>query len=74
MLIFVTLVITCDDPGEVDHGMILSTAPYLCQSSVVYSCDSGYELMGVATISCQLDGEWSDDPPTCQEIGKKYLM
>ena len=34
-----------------------------------YSCNTGYELIGDDTRTCQADGSWSGSPPTCQLIG-----
>ena len=34
-------------------------------STATYTCDVGFELNGVETRTCQSDGTWSDDPPTC---------
>ena len=30
-----------------------------------YSCDQGFELLGVSSRTCQGDSTWSDRPPTC---------
>ena len=30
-----------------------------------YSCFFGYTLNGTSTRTCEADGEWSGDPPTC---------
>ena len=35
-------------------------------STATYSCNTGYNLQGVATRTCQADGIWSDSEPTCQ--------
>lgn len=37
-------------------------------SSVVYSCDPGYELVGVSSRSCRGHGQWDFQGPVCQEI------
>ena len=31
-----------------------------------FSCNSGYEIVGVANLSCGYDGSWSDNPATCR--------
>ena len=33
-----------------------------------YTCNSGYELVGQSTRTCQNNGEWSGDAPTCTQI------
>jgi hypothetical protein len=37
-------------------------------STATYSCDSGYDLVGSATVTCQTDGTWSDAPPSCDPV------
>ena len=34
--------------------------------TATYTCISGYELVGAATLVCGLDGMWSPDPPVCR--------
>ncbi|XP_066271392.1 sushi domain-containing protein 2-like [Branchiostoma lanceolatum] len=36
---------------------------------VDFSCDDGFTLNGVTSITCQEDGTWTDDVPTCTAIG-----
>ena len=33
-----------------------------------YTCNSGYELVGQSTRTCQSNGQWSGDAPTCTQI------
>lgn len=55
-----------DDPdyGHVSFG---STTP---GSTAVYACNKGFELVGVFFQTCQIDGTWSSEAPTCK--GKQY--
>ncbi|XP_066265869.1 P-selectin-like [Branchiostoma lanceolatum] len=34
---------------------------------VTFTCDTGYELVGSATTTCQAGGTWSNSDPTCTE-------
>ena len=34
----------------------------------IYSCNSGYKLVGQSTRTCQNNGKWSGDAPTCTQI------
>ncbi|XP_046561216.1 sushi, von Willebrand factor type A, EGF and pentraxin domain-containing protein 1-like [Haliotis rubra] len=43
------------DSGELIHGK-------KCQ----LICDDGYDLVGAAEVTCQQDGSWSSDLPTCK--------
>ena len=33
--------------------------------SCTFTCDSGYELMGSDTVTCQSNGSWDVSGPTC---------
>ena len=45
--------------GQVDH-----TAGTFGQTAI-YSCNTGYNLVGDSTRTCQATGEWSQSAPTC---------
>ncbi|XP_078583892.1 P-selectin-like [Branchiostoma floridae x Branchiostoma japonicum] len=38
------------------------------QDVMSFTCDSGYELDGSATITCQADRTWTDSAPSCPPI------
>ena len=35
------------------------------ESTVTYTCQSGYMRIGDRTITCMADGQWSANPPMC---------
>ena len=50
-----------DNPGNgtvMVHGTSLG-------DTATYSCNMGYELEGVDTVTCGDDGVWSAGPPVC---------
>ena len=34
--------------------------------TATYTCDSGYELVGLPVLTCQDDGTWDNSPPICR--------
>ncbi|NXD40190.1 SUSD2 protein, partial [Copsychus sechellarum] len=38
---------------------------YLQGSTINFTCNEGYELMGSQEITCQVSGDWSGDTPQC---------
>ena len=34
--------------------------------TAIYTCDSGFELVGAATLTCGNDGQWNPAPPICR--------
>ena len=36
------------------------------RDTAMFTCHSGYELVGTVTLTCEGDGSWSDEPPVCR--------
>ena len=53
--------LTDPDNGQVDH-----TAGTTFRQSATYRCNTGYNLVGNSTRTCQATGNWSYSEPTCQ--------
>ena len=55
------------DPNNGD--VMFTTTTYL--SIANYTCDTGYNLVGVNQRTCTAAGTWSDGEPTCQS--ERYM-
>ncbi len=55
--------VTCDSPLIIEHGSYAieggSLYSYPVHTSVAYSCDPDYELVGESTVLCSYSGKWS---------------
>ncbi|CAH1784325.1 unnamed protein product, partial [Owenia fusiformis] len=61
-----TLHICGPQPSAPEHGFI-DTDETVCGTTLTYSCEECYELIGSPTRTCGNDGQWSPiNPPTCQ--------
>ena len=60
----------CPDLTDPANGMVVMAGNSV-GNTATYSCNSGFELVGAQTVTCQADGTWSDSPPTCEPIGMK---
>lgn len=58
-------VVTCPEP-EVPPGGVITGYDYNVHSSIEYTCDRGYLLVGRSSLECTSQGEWDEDPPACQ--------
>ncbi|XP_043211186.1 uncharacterized protein LOC122375741 isoform X3 [Amphibalanus amphitrite] len=59
----------CGLPADIEHGSYRfqnGSRAYL--STVVYSCEPGYTLVGRAELICDVDERWNGPPPRCQAI------
>ena len=59
--------VNCGDPGIPYNGVRIGDNFYY-NSSVTYSCNTGYNLTGTATLTCLSSGTWSASIPTCTPI------
>ena len=53
--------LTDPDNGHVDH-----TAGTIFGQTATYSGNTGYNLVGDSTRTCQAAGNWSGSAPTCE--------
>ncbi|XP_077403364.1 membrane cofactor protein-like isoform X2 [Vanacampus margaritifer] len=44
--------------------------PYEHMEFVTFQCNSGFEMIGYPTVTCQINSQWSPEPPTCQPTPK----
>ena len=54
------------------NGQVSHTAGTTFGQTATYSCNTGYNLVGGSTRTCQATGVWSGNAPTCQ--GMNLLM
>lgn len=57
-------VVDCGQPEDVTDGMVVVPSTTF-GSTVTYSCDLGYRLVGLAARTCGADGQWSNGVPFC---------
>ena len=57
------------DCGSLDdsaNGQVTHTSGTTFGQAAIYSCNTGYNLVGNSTRTCQATGEWSGSVPTCE--------
>ena len=62
--------IICEELNDPDNGTVSPPAERTVDSIATYACDEGYDLLGVANVTCQPNGTWSAGEPNC--IGMCY--
>uniref|UniRef100_A0A8B9LZ55 CUB and Sushi multiple domains 2 n=1 Tax=Astyanax mexicanus TaxID=7994 RepID=A0A8B9LZ55_ASTMX len=62
-------IVNCTEPGHVENSVrqVLSSGPhrYSFQTTVSYTCNPGYYLLGTSILTCQGDGTWDRSLPKC---------
>ena len=62
---------TLTDPA---NGSVNHTAGTTSGQTATYSCDTGYNLVGESTRTCQAEGNWSGNAPTCEGMYIYYKL
>ena len=60
------LTVDCGNLTHPTNGSVNHTAGTTVGQTVTYSCNTGYNLVGDSTRTCQAAGNWSGSEPTCQ--------
>ena len=65
-IFFLLTVVDCGNLTNPANGQVSHTAGTTFEQTATYSCDTGFNLMGDTTRTCQATGVWSGNAPTCQ--------
>ena len=65
--ILLSTAVDCDTLSNPANGQV-STNGTTFEQTATYSCNTGYNLMGDNTRTCQATGEWSGSEPTCERM------
>ena len=60
------IVVDCGNLTAPDNGSVTLTSGTTFGQTVTYSCNTGFNLVGDSTRTCQANGDWSGSAPTCQ--------
>ena len=64
-IFFFPIVVSCGTLANPANGQVGHTGSTFGQTAT-YSCNTGYNLVGGSTRTCQATGVWSGSPPICQ--------
>ena len=59
-------VVDCGTLNDPTNGQVSHTGGTTFGQTATYSCNTGYNLVGDNTHTCQATGEWSGSVPTCE--------
>ena len=63
----------CDNLTDPSNGQVTHSSRTTLGQTATYSCNTGYNLVGDSTRTCQDTGEWSGSAPTCQGMLLKVI-
>ena len=64
----------CGSLTDPANGQVDLTSGTTFGQTVTYSCNTGYNLVGDSTRTCEGTGEWSGSAPTCEGMLLKVLF
>ena len=67
---FLSTVPDCGSLTDPANGQVDLTSGTTFGQTATYSCNTGYNLVGDSTRTCQATGVWSGSAPTCEGIIK----
>ena len=76
-MIYVFLSTTAVDCGSLTdpaNGSVDHTAGTTFRQTVNYSCNTGYNLVGNSTRTCNATGQWSGSEPACERMLLKHSL
>ena len=62
------LTVDCGSLPDPANGSVNHTAGTTFRENATYSCNTGYDLVGNSTRTCQAEGNWSWSEPTCEGV------
>ena len=65
-IMFLSTVVDCGSLTDPANGQVDLTSGTTFGQTATYSCNTGYNLVGDSTRTCQATGVWSESAPTCQ--------
>ena len=68
MILLILTAVDCGTLTDPANGSVNHTAGTSLGLTATYSCDTGYNLVGDSTRTCQAAGVWSGSEPTCQGV------
>ena len=68
MILLILTAVDCGSLTDPGNGNVTLTVG----TTATYSCNTGYNLVGDSTRTCQATGKWSGSAPTCQGIAICY--
>lgn len=72
-ILMVAAEINCPDLPDIVNGRVVLSGTSV-GSRAMYSCVSGFGLVGISPRICQLNGQWSAAEPSCQREFDKFSV
>ena len=66
-IFLILAVVDCGNLTDPLNGQV-NTSGTTFRQTATYSCNTGYNLVGDSTRTCQATGEWSGSAPSCQGV------
>ena len=66
MILLSLTAVDCGSLTDTANGSVNHAAGTTFGENATYSCNTGYNLVGDSTRTCQAEGNWSGSEPTCE--------
>ena len=65
VFLFLATAVDCGNLTDLANGSVKHTPGTTLGQTATYSCNTGYNLVGDSTRTCQATGNWSGSAPSC---------
>ena len=72
-IFYLSTAVNCGALSNPANGRVSHTAGTTLGQTATYSCNTGYNLPGGSTRTCQATGVWSGSAPICQGVLLSYM-
>ena len=66
VIFIILIVVDCGSLTDPANGQVDLTSGTTFGQTATYTCNTGYNLVGDSTRTCQTAGVWSESAPTCE--------
>ena len=75
MILFLnTVAVDCGSLDDPTNGAVNTSSGTTFMMNATYTCNTGYNLNGTNTRTCQATGDWSGSKPTCDSTLSPLLV
>ena len=72
-IFYLSTAVNCGALNNPANGQVTHPAGTTFGQTATYSCNTGYDLVGVNTRTCQATGVWFGSAPTCHGVLLSYM-
>jgi len=66
--------VPCSKLNKPENGTVAVTSNPVYEDIAMFECDSSFELLGEANLTCNASGQWDHNTPVCEMSGTRIML